>query len=73
MVTIITVFSVTLTLIYLLFDLRRRKKNSDIEIALIRGLLFGMSKSDQEDENGNYTFIQLAVGFIVFTLYYEHE
>ena len=70
---IITILLIEATLIYMVFDLKRKKKNSDIEIALIKGLLFGISYSDQEDDNGKYVYLQLAFGFIVITLYYENE
>lgn len=70
---ILTIIVLLFLSISLMFDLRRKKKNGDIEIALIKGILFGFSYSNQEDENGKYVYLQLAVGFLVFTLYYEND
>jgi len=35
--------------------------------------MFGVSVANQEDDKGEFTFAQLALGFIMITLYYEHD
>lgn len=70
---IYTIIISVMLFIAMMFNLMKIKKEGDIEIALIKGLLFGASYSAQEDERGKYVYLQLAIGFIVITLYYENE
>jgi len=65
---------IIIPLIALLFlYLSALKENNYIEVHLLKGVMFGVSVANQEDDKGEFTFAQLALGFIMITLYYEHD
>tara|TARA_R110000772_G_scaffold74599_2_gene162474 strand:+ start:10709 stop:10924 length:216 start_codon:yes stop_codon:yes gene_type:complete len=70
---IYTIIISVVLFIAMMFNLMKTRKEGDIEVAIIKGLLFGASYSAHEDEKGKYVYLQLAIAFIVITLYYENE
>ena len=57
----------------LLFHIALKRKGSNITIAFIHGLMFGMSTAKQEDEDGTFRHTQLGLGCFLLTLYTENN